>query len=341
MKLLPGSHLRTAEMEILQFQEQITLRPITGGLFIMQRRNSNTNLAFSQEELQCHSAQKSSLREKDLYPDIIPIGTPPKILNHQEGEVRKHNLPPKINDVSGIPDEIDFELHSEGYGLDQDDFYLTPDPYIDDEDKVESFCSIKHRKEMMKLSPYFQHDRLLKCGRLYLEFRSSKKRSPYYIQTRCHSQFCPKCVDKDRRKGTRTLKTIGEALLKFAPWYHIVMTIPAKYRSHYLTNELTDKFRNDCYEIIIEELGLWNNLDRFDRSGAVLCHHWFGDDEEGYNYHVDMMIPAIRYGKPIEDPILDKGAWKKHFDKVRKRMAMRMSNDVGEKVSYKDMNFLQ
>ena len=38
---------------------------------------------------------------------------------------------------------------------------------------------------------------------------------------------------------------------------------------------------------------------------------------------------------------LNKTEWNKHFDKVRIRMALRMSNDVGSKVSYKDMNFFQ
>ncbi|MAG86201.1 MAG: hypothetical protein CMB97_02185 [Flavobacteriaceae bacterium] len=295
----------------------------------MQQRNNTTNLALAQEKIYCHPARKSSRNKTRPYSNLIPIGTPPEVLNIQDVGVRSETPTYILNDKSSEKP------------IDEESYFK--EPYINDEYKVESFNLTNHRNEMKKLSPDFQHPRLLKCGSLYLEFRSSEKRSPYYIKTCCHSQFCPNCVDRDKRKGTRTLKTIGEALIKFAPWYHIVMTIPQKYRSHYITNERTDKFRNDCYEIIIEELGLWNDLDRFDRSGAVISNHWFGDEEPGYNYHVDMMIPAIRYGKPIENPIFDKedGTWDKHFDKVRKRMAMRMSNDVGSKVSYKDMNFFQ
>ena len=63
---------------------------------------------------------------------------------------------------------------------------------------------------------------------------------------------------------------------------------------------------------------MWNDLDRFDRSGAVMSHHWFGDEEPGYNYHVDMMIPAIRYGKPIKNPILNKTEWNKKEENRKK-----------------------
>lgn len=281
----------------------------------MEHRNSNTNLALAQEETQRRPAQKSSQSKTALYSNKNPRPYPFHALNNGN------------NSLVDTP-KIDEELNFGSLGK------IPQDP----DTKVEHINLMRHRSIMMGLSPK-HHKRLTGCGSLYLEFKSEKKAS-YYLQTNCHSDFCPVCAKTDLRKGMRVVKVIGSELIKYCAWYHVVTTIPERFQlTHFLDMDNIDKFLTDSYEIIIEELGLWNDLERFDRSGAILAPHYYGDRESRYNFHVDMMIPAIRYGKPIDNPVMKKPEFEKFRSKVRRRMAMRLSNIVNEKLDAQEMNF--
>lgn len=281
----------------------------------MQQRNNSTNLALAQEEIHCHPAKKSYQNKTRPYSKLNPRPYPLERLNDENNSLV---VTPKIEE------ELRFDSSEE----------ISQDP----DTQVEHIDIFRHRSIMMNLSPK-HHKRLLNCGSLYLEFQSKNKNS-IFLQTSCHSEFCPQCADNDKRKGIRVVKVIGSALIKYCSWYHVVTTIPERFQlTHFRNTDNIDKFLTDSYEIIIEELGLWNDLGRFDRSGAILAPHYYGDKESRYNFHVDMMIPAIRFGKPIENPVMEKPIFEEFRSKVRKRMAMRLSNIVNEKLDAQEMNF--
>ena len=210
---------------------------------------------------------------------------------------------------------------------------FVPDP------RFEGFSSLKHKKLIQKLSPDL-HKRILGCGSHFLEFRSKSSKYPYYWQSACHSQFCPICARSNQRKASRLIRTLGEELIGFCSWYSITATLPKKVRKKYFLNEKAlSKFEKDVYEICISELGLWKDLDRFDRSGGITSLHWFGDEESTYHPHANVLIPCIQNGEAV-DAYYGKEEFKELMDSIKKRLAERLTNTMSGEVELtaKEMN---
>lgn len=203
----------------------------------------------------------------------------------------------------------------------------------------EGFSSVKHKQLIRKLSPNL-YKRILGCGSHFLEFRSEASIYPYYWQSACHSEFCPTCAKSNQRKVSRLIRVLGEELIAFSDWYSITATLPKRIRKKYFLNHrAVSKFEKDAYEICIQELHLWNNLDRYDRSGGITSLHWFGDEESDYHPHANILIPCIQNGEAV-NAHYEKEEFEKLMGRIKKRLAVRLTNTMpdGEVVAPEEMN---
>ena len=210
---------------------------------------------------------------------------------------------------------------------------FVPDP------RFSGFNSVKHKQLIQRLSPDL-HKRIFNCGSHFLEFRSEASKYPYFWRSACHSQFCVVCAHSNGRKASRLIRTLGEELISFSSWYSITATLPKKVRKKYFLNQKAlSKFEKDVYQICISELGLWKNLDRFDRSGGITSLHWFGDEESDFHPHANALIPCIQNGEAV-DPYYSKEEFEKLMGRIKKRLAARLTNTTqGEvKLVAKEMN---
>ena len=202
---------------------------------------------------------------------------------------------------------------------------FVPDP------RFRGFNSVKHKQLIQKLSPNL-YKRILSCGSHFLEFRSETSEYPYYWQSACHSEFCPACARTNQRKVSRLIRVLGEELISFCDWYSITATLPKRIRKKYfLDHKALSKFEKDAYEICIQELHLWNNLDRYDRSGGITSLHWFGDGESDYHPHANILIPCIQNGEAV-GPYYEKEEFEKLMGRVKKRLAVRLMNTMNGEI---------
>ena len=66
---------------------------------------------------------------------------------------------------------------------------------------------------------------------------------------------------------------------------------------------------------------------------AVFKWHWFGDEKNHFNPHLEVMIPCIRHGSSFSSKIPQKD-----LKRIKRGIARRLSNISGEKVPISRMN---
>lgn len=196
---------------------------------------------------------------------------------------------------------------------------------------LDGVCPIEY-KTMIRDYSSRMFKRIDNCGCMLFEFKASECNSSTYISSQCHSDLCFECIRNDRRTYNRVINHIGHDLLSNYHWIKLIITIPKDYRHHFLDYDVIDKFTNGTWDLLSNILDLKAH-DRFDRGGAVFKWHWFGNKNNDFNPHLEVMIPCIRNGLQFSSKIPQKD-----LKRIKRGIARRLSNISGEKVPISRMN---
>ena len=209
-------------------------------------------------------------------------------------------------------------------------------------DVLDDFLTVERSKAFNTLIKSFsprQYNRLCSCGHYFFSFSTiSPNTSPSLIRSGCHSDLCVRCKKHDSRKQNRVVNNIGLSLIDYCVWIKVIITIPIEYRDSHFTNyDAIDTFINKSWDILKKEYDIWHGLDRLDKGAGIFTMHWMGDIESHYNPHLEVMIPAIRYGLPFE-PKQDKDQFKLRKHRLRRKIAKVLSAITGENIGIERTN---